>query len=280
MSNTALARPRRSRPSILAAKAAAEPPRREFVQSIERGFAVIKAFSSQPESLTIADVSRRTGLSRAVSRRFLLTLAELGYVANDAGDFRLTPQVLDLGFTFLSTMRLPYVAEPVMQELVSTLQESCSVSVLDGEDIVYVARVPAKRIMSIALAVGTRLPAYPTSMGRVLLAALDPKAFDAYLAAATLRPLTSRTITDKLQLRRVVSKVRERGWAAVDQEVEMGLRSVLAPIRDSSGRTVAAINLSSHVSRVNLKDLKTRHLPAVIQAATRISAMLGAPART
>jgi IclR family pca regulon transcriptional regulator len=253
------------------------PSRREFVQSIERGFAVIKAFSSQIESLTIADVSRRTGLSRAVARRFLLTLEELGYVATDNRSFGLTPRVLDLGFTFLSTMRLPDVAQPVMEELVSALHESCSTSMLDGHEIVYVARVPAKRIMSIALAVGTRLPAYPTSMGRVLLAGLAPEDLERYMATATLRPLTPRTVTDKNELRKILAQVRERGWASVDQEVEMGLRSVSAPIRDRTGQTIAAINMSSHVSRVSLKDMRTHHLPAVVQAAGRISAMLGAP---
>jgi IclR family transcriptional regulator, pca regulon regulatory protein len=280
MANSPQSRPLRPVPRARIARAGKNPPRREFVQSVERGFAVIKAFSSQTESLTIAGVSRRTALSRAVSRRFLMTLGELGYVASDGGMFRLTPRVLDLGFTFLSTMRLPDVAQPVMEELVSTLHESCSVSVLDGQEIVYVVRVPAKRIMSIALAVGTRLPAYPTSMGRVLLAALEPVALDEYLAAATLRPLTPRTITDKAQLRRVIGQVRERGWASVDQEVEVGVRSVAAPIRDRTGRTVAAINISSHVSRVNLKELRGRHLPIVIEAAGRISAMLGAPARS
>jgi IclR family pca regulon transcriptional regulator len=256
---------------------AGSPIRREFVQSIERGFAVIKAFSSQTESLTIADVSRRTALSRAVARRFLLTLGDLGYVATDGRSFRLTPRVLDLGFTFLSTMRLPNVAQPVMEELVSALHESCSVSMLDGQEIVYVVRVPAKRIMSISLAVGTRLPAYPTSMGRVLLAGLEPPELEHYLAAAVLRPLTPKTVIDKGELRRIVAQVRERGWCSVDQEVEVGLRSVAAPIRDRSGRTIAAINMSSHVSRISLKDMRAQHLPAVIQAAARISASLGAP---
>ena len=265
------------RPAAAPARHEEGSVRREFVQSIERGFAVIKAFSSQTESLTIADVARRTSLSRAVARRFLLTLGELGYVASDNRSFRLTPRVLDLGFTFLSTMRLPDVAQPVMEELVATLHESCSVSMLDGHEIVYVVRVPAKRIMSISLAVGTRLPAYPTSMGRVLLAGLLPPELEQYLATAVLRPLTPRTVIDRSELRGIVARVRERGWSSVDQEVEMGLRSVAAPIRDRSGRTIAAINLSSHVSRVSLKDMRAAHLPAVINAAGRISAMLGAP---
>lgn len=251
--------------------------RHEFVQSMARGFAIIKAFSGQPEALTIADVARRTGLSRAVSRRFLLTLEELGYVTSGGTMFRLTPRVLELGYTFLSTMRLPDLAQPVMEEVVTTLHESCSVSVLDAHDIVYVARVPSKRIMSIALAVGTRLPAYATSMGRVLLADLPPPTLDAFFRHTELRRLTERTVTDVTQLRRLLVEVRDRGWASVDQEVEVGVRSVAAPIRDRSGRTIAAINVSSHASRVNLKDMRTRHLPVVIDAARRISALLGSP---
>jgi len=253
------------------------PIRREYVQSIARGFAVIKAFSGQADSLTIAGVAQRTGLSRAASRRFLLTLKALGYVASDAGAFRLTPRVLDLGFTFLSTMKLPDVAQPVMEEVVSTVHESCSISVLDGVDVVYVARVPAKRIMSISLAVGTRLAAYPTSMGRVLLAALEPESLDRYFTSVTLRPLTSRTITNVSKLRSILEQVREQGWALVDQEMELGIRSVAAPIHDRSGKPIAAINISSHASRVNLKDMRVRHLPLVLQAAARISQMLGAP---
>lgn len=253
------------------------PARHEYVQSIARGFAVIKAFSGQADSLTITDVAQRTGLSRAASRRFLLTLKDLGYVAHDAGTFRLTPRVLDLGFAFLSTMKLPDVALPVMEEVVSKLHESCSISVLDGGDIVYVARVPAKRIMSIALAVGARLPAYPTSMGRVLLAGLDSESLDRYFGMVTLRPLTKRTVTSVAKLRRIVKQVREQGWALVDQEVELGLRSVAAPIRDRSGQTIAAINISSHASWINLKDMRVRHVSLVLQAAAQISKMLGAP---
>jgi len=264
------------RPTAAGGREAAREGRQEFVQSMARGFAVIKAFSSQPDALTIADVARRTGLSRAVSRRFLLTLADLGYIAAADGVFRLTPRVLELGYTFLSSLRLPDVAQPVMEQVVDTLHESCSVSVLDATDIVYVARVPAKRIMAINLAIGSRLPAYPTSMGRVLLAALSPAALDGYFARAELKPLTDRTITSPDELRRVIAQVRERGWAMVDQEVEVGVRSVAAPIVDRSGRTVAAVNVSSHASRVNLKDMRARHLPLLLEAARRISAALGA----
>lgn len=238
---------------------------------------MIRAFSSAPGALTIADVARRTGLSRAVARRFLLTLQELGYVACDDGMFRLTPRVLDLAYAFLSAMRLPDLAQPLMEDIASTLHESCSVSVLDGQDIVYVARVPSKRIMSINLAIGSRLPAYATSMGRVLLSGLDAAALDRYLHDARLERLTDRTVTSPAELRRILAQVRERGWALVDQEVEVGVRSVAAPVRDRSGRTVAAINVSSHAARVSLRDLRSRHLPVVLRAAAQISAMLGAP---
>lgn len=250
-------------------------PRHEFVQSMARGFAVIKAFSTQLDALTISDVARRTSLARAVARRFLMTLEQLGYMRSQDGLFRLTPRVLDLGYTYLSTMRLPDVAQPVMEEVVATLHESCSVSVLDADDVVYVARVPTRRIMTINLAVGSRLPAYPTSMGRVLLAGLPPADLDAYFSRAQLRALTERTVTDPAELRRILEHVRDRGWAMVDQEVELGVRSVGVPIRDRSGRTVAAINVSSHASRVNLKEMRARHLPVVIDAARRISASLG-----
>lgn len=253
--------------------------RREYVQSISRGFAVIKSFSGRPDALTITSVAERTGLSRAVSRRFLLTFKELGYVSAEDGLFRLTPRVLDLGFTFLSTMRLPGVAQSTMEEVAATVHESCSISVLDGTDIVYVARVPTKRIMSISLSIGARLPAYPTSMGRVLLAGLDSAGLDRYLSEVTLEPLTPRTVTSKQQLRRILDEVREQGWAMIDQEVEVGLRSVAAPIRDHSRRTTAAINISSHVSRVTMKELRNRHLPIVLQSADRISELLGGPSR-
>jgi IclR family pca regulon transcriptional regulator len=261
-------------------KAPEQSARREYVQSIDRGFAVIKSFSGRADALKITDVAERTGLSRAASRRFLLTLKELGYISADGGLFRLTPRVLDLGFTFLSTMRLPDIAESIMEKVVATVHESCSITVLDGMDIVYVARVPAKRIMSISLAVGARLPAYPTSMGRVLLAGLDAASIDRYLSEVIPERLTARTVTSKAQLRRILDEVREQGWAVIDQEVEVGVRSVAAPIRDYSGRTTAAINISSHASRVTMKELRERHLPLVLQAADRISGLLGAPPRS
>jgi IclR family pca regulon transcriptional regulator len=252
-------------------------PGSEFVQSVSRAFAVMRAFDRDHPTLTISDVARRTGLTRAAARRFLLTLQDLGYIQSTDGEFRLSLRVLDLGYTVLSTFALPEIAQPVMEEVTATLHESCSVSVLDGSDIVYVARVPTKRIMTVNLAVGSRLPAYATSMGRVLLAYLAPEALDEYLRTTPLVPLTSRTVCDQRVLRQILTQVRERGWAVADQEVEEGVRSVAAPIRDRSGRVTAAINASAHATRASVRKLREHFLPVLLDAARRISTSLGAP---
>jgi IclR family transcriptional regulator, pca regulon regulatory protein len=252
---------------------------REHVQALERGFAVIKAFSAEAPALTIAELASRTGLTRAAARRYLLTLQKLGCVLQTGVTFALTPRVLDLGFAYLSTMSLATVAEPWMENVVETLHESCSVSVLDGHDIVYVARVPAKRIMSINLVVGSRLPAHATSMGKVLLAHLPEHELDGWLQSASLRPLTKRTIADEATLRRVLRDVREQGWAMADGESEEGVRSVAAPLRDRAGLVKAAINVSAHASRVSVQDLKRRHLPVLLEAARSISSSFGASIR-
>jgi IclR family pca regulon transcriptional regulator len=249
----------------------------EFVQSVGRAFAVIRAFDREHPALTISDVARRTGLTRAAARRFLLTLQELGYVQSTDGEFRLSLRVLDLGYTVLSTIALPEIAQPVMEEVTAKLHESCSVSVLDGSDIVYVARVPTKRIMAVSLAIGSRLPAYATSMGRVLLAHLPPESLDAFFRGAKLLRLTPRTVADEKALRQILIQVRERGWALVDQEVEEGVRSVAAPIRDRSGRVTAAINASAHATRASVRKLRESFLPVLLDAARRISTSLGAP---
>ena len=186
---------------------------REYVQGLQRGFAVIKAFGADAQALTIADVAARTGLTRAVARRYLLTLGELGCAVHNGSQFRLTPRVLDLGFTYLSTINVADVSQPFMERVVEKLHESCSVSVLDGHDCVYVGRVAAKRIMSINLVVGSRLPAHATSMGKVLLAHVSPPELDGYFATAPLQRLTKRTICDETTLRRALREVKERGWA-------------------------------------------------------------------
>jgi IclR family pca regulon transcriptional regulator len=252
-----------------------------FVQSLERGLTVIRAFGAEDPELTLSDVARRTGLTRAAARRFLLTLADLGYVRSDGRMFALTPRVLELGYSYLSSLTLPEVAEPHLERLAAEVRESSSVSVLDGDDIVYVGRVPTSRIMRVSINVGTRFPAYATSMGRVHLAALGDDALDAYLARAELRPLTAHTVKTAAALRSLLEEVRAQGWAFVDQELEEGLRSIAAPIRDRAGHVVAAVNVSAHASRASTDDVQRVLLPPLLATAQRIEADLRdvAPAR-
>jgi IclR family pca regulon transcriptional regulator len=246
----------------------------EFVQSLERGLAVIRAFDSERPSLTLSDVARETSLSRASARRFLHTLVELGYVATDGREFSLRPAVLDLGYSYLSSLTLPEIAMVHLRELSAQVGESSSVAVLDGADIVYVARVATRRIMSAAISVGTRFPAYATSMGRAVLAHAEPAVLDAYLASTELAPLTSRTITKQRNLRAELVRVREQGWALVDQELEEGLRSVAAPLRDGAGRVVAAVNVSAPVRRGEIAEILEHLLPPLLKAAAAIEADL------
>jgi len=247
----------------------------EFVQSLERGLAVIRAFDKDHPQLTLSEVAAITGVTRAAARRFLLTLVRLGYVRADGRVFSLSPRVLELGYAYLSSLSLPQVALPHLEALVAEVNESSSVSVLDGPDVVYVARVPTLRIMTVAISVGTRFPAYATSMGRVLLANLLDEDLEAYLEKVQLDRLTNRTVTSRSALKAELSRVRAQGWALVDQELEEGLRAVAAPIRDRAGRVVAAINVSAHASRTSLESMRRTLVPPLVAAAARISADLG-----
>jgi IclR family transcriptional regulator, pca regulon regulatory protein len=247
----------------------ASPRDGAFVQSLERGLVVIRALSS-PEPQTLSDVARATGLSRAAVRRFLLTLWQLGYVRDVDGRFALTPRVLELGYAYLSSLTLPEVAQPHLERLVATVHESSSVSVLDGADVVYVARVPTRRIMSVTISVGTRFPAYATSMGRVLLAGLPDEQVDEILTGSDLRKLTPATIQSPRKLHEEIDRVRRQGYAIVDQELETGLRSIAAPLHDSRGSVVAAINLSTQASRTTVSDMKRRLQPALHATAAAI----------
>jgi IclR family pca regulon transcriptional regulator len=244
-----------------------------FVQSLERGLAVIRAFDGDHRQLTLSDVARRTELPRAAARRFLLTLVELGYVRTDGRLFSLRPRVLDLGYAYLSSTSLPEVAQPYLEDLVARVHESCSVSVLDGEDIVYVARVSTKRLMTVAINVGTRFPAYATSMGRVLLAARPPAERAAYLRTARLEPLTLHTVTDPDRLADVLAEVADQGFALLDQELEEGLRSIAVPVHDASGGVVAAMNVSASARRTP-EAIRTELLPPLRQAAREIESDL------
>ncbi len=256
------------------------PRNSDFVQSLDRGLAVIRSFGPDRERLSLSEVARATGLTRAAARRFLLTLVKLGYVRSDGREFSLRPRVLELGYAYLSGLALPDVAAPHLEELVARLHESSSISVLDGHHVVYVARVPTKRIMTVAISVGTRFPAYATSMGRVLLAALSPDEFDRYLAEATFEPLTARTVTDPGRLREVIGDVARQGYAIVDQELEEGLRAVAAPIRGAPDVGSAAINVSAHAARVSIASLRGDILPALLDTAKAIEADLQAQGGT
>jgi IclR family pca regulon transcriptional regulator len=254
------------------------PRSSDFVQSLGRGLQVIRTFGPEHQQMTLSDIARATGLTRAAARRFLLTLTALGYVRNDGRSFSLTPRVLELGYAYLSGLTLTEVAEPHVEDLVERVHESSSVAVLDEAHIVYVVRVPTRRIMTVAISVGTRFPAYATSMGRVLLAGLDPAEFERRLQQVVLEPLTRHTVTDTERLREMIVQVRSQGFATTDQELEDGLRSVAAPIRDRSGTVIAAINASAQAQRVSMDRLRREVLPEVLEAARRIEADLAAHA--
>lgn len=231
---------------------------REYVQSFARGLAVIRAFDADHPRLTLSEVAARAGVTRAAARRFLLTLEDLGYVRAVGRDFTLTPRVLELGFSYLSALRLPEIAQPHLERLSRDVDESVSAAVLDGDDIVYIARVPTRRIMSVDITIGTRFPARRTSMGRVLLAALDP---------------ADRPDADP-ELAAELDRVAAQGWAIVDAGLEPGLRSVAAPLHGGDGRVVAAVNISTTASRVTLERLRAEHLPALLGATSAIDAEL------
>lgn len=253
---------------------AAPKPGDTYVQSFARGLAVIRSFSAEAPSQSLSDVAARTGLTRAGARRILLTLEALGYVECQTRQFRLTPKILDLGFAYLSSLPWWNLAEPVMEALAAEVKESCSVAVLDGSELVYVLRVPAHKTMSINLGVGSRLPAYCTSMGRVLLAGLPPEELRRRLGASALKARTPRTVVDPQALEVLIGQVREQGWCLVDQELEEGLVSLAAPICDRSGRTIAALNVSGQADRTPPARLQEHVLPKLRSAANRISHLL------
>ena len=247
-----------------------------FVRSLAKGLQVIEAFGEEKSSHTLSDIARATGLTRATARRLLHTLVRLGYAEHEDKRFSLSPRVLNLGYSYLTSLGLWNVAEPFMEDLVSVVKESCSASVLDGFDVVYVARVPTRaRIMSITLNIGTRLPCHATSMGRVLLAGLPEDQLEHFLGGLPLEAYTDHTVTDPDELREIVGKVRRQGWALVDQELELGLRSVAVPLLDRTMRVFAAVNVSAHTSRASVKDIKSSILPELQKCARLINRAYG-----
>jgi IclR family pca regulon transcriptional regulator len=250
----------------------------DFMASFARGLAVIRAFSGGTGRRTIGGLAQTTGLSRAAVRRCLYTLHQLGYVGLDEGrHYVLRPKILALGYAFLSSSSLVVSAKPILEQVSATVHESCSMAVLEGDSIVYVARsASSRRLMAIDLGVGSRLPAYCTSMGRVLLAGLAPGELDSYFAKLVPIAYTERTVVVRNELRRVVDEVARKGFALVDQELELGLRSMAVPVRDVSGNVVAALNISTHASRVTADELETRGLPALLAAAQELTLALPA----
>jgi IclR family pca regulon transcriptional regulator len=247
----------------------AKPPSGDpnFMVSLARGLSVIRAFSEDRRALTISQVSQTTGLSRAAARRCLYTLRELGYVAEAERRFTLQPRVLTLGQAYLSSTPLAVMAQPFLDAVSSTLGESCSAAILDGDDIVYVCRSAERRIMSISIFVGTRMPAYCTSMGRVLLANLPPDELDRYLSRVKLVARTGKTLISTTKLRKTLQAVRSDGYAVLDQELEIGLRSIAVPVRSPRGNIVAAVNIGANATRVTLETMQTRFLTALRRCA-------------
>ncbi|WP_173922269.1 IclR family transcriptional regulator C-terminal domain-containing protein [Agromyces sp. Marseille-P2726] len=254
----------------------------DFVQSLARGLAVIRAFDADHAEQTLSEVSRRAGMPRAAARRFLRTLEALGYVRATDGTagsaagvrFTLTPRVLELGFSYLSALSLPEIVQPHLERLSREVDESVSAAVLDGTDIVYIARVPTRRIMSVRITIGTRFPAHATSMGRVLLAAMPESEAIAMLEASDLSALTARTMTDVAAMSAELRRVREQGWAMVDGELEPGLRSVAAPVHGRDGAVVAAVNVSTSATRDTVEHVTGEYLPRLLATAAAVDAEL------
>jgi IclR family pca regulon transcriptional regulator len=246
----------------------------DFVVSLARGLKVIEAFEGHTEGQTVADVSRTTNLSRAAVRRSLITLELLGYVESSGRNYRLKTRVLKLGFSYLSSNSLPAIAQPTLERITEFVHESSSLSVLDGEQIVYIGRSTAKRVMAVGLSVGSRLPAYCTSMGRVLLAALPETELAAYLKNLNLKPLTVKTITNRDLLGEIIRRVGSDGFALTDEELELGLRSIAVPVRSNQNRVIAAMNIGVHAARVSAAEMIHRFLPILQEQAAALTSLL------
>lgn len=242
----------------------------ETVRAFERGLRVIRSFGAQGAPMTLAEVSRAADLNRATARRLLLTLEESGYVRRSGDRFTLTPRVLDLGYAYLASFGVPQLALPYLEQLSEQVHEASSVGVLDGAHVVYVARVPANRVMTVSIGLGTRFPAHRTSLGQVLLAALEPDQVAAIWAVSDRSNPTPRTVASLDDLQRRLEETRAQGYALVDQELEMGVRSIAAPLHDAAGRTVAAVNVSTHASRTTKAELQQRFVPALLRTAREI----------
>lgn len=245
-----------------------------FMTSLARGLAVVKAFSDQRRAMTIAQLSHKTGIPRAAVRRCLYTLKQLGYADSEANNFYLKPKILSLGYSYLSSTPLTIAAQPCLNQLSRTLNESCSLAVLESDEVLYISRSQTSRVLSVALSAGNRLPAYCTSLGRVLLAGLPEAELDAYFARTKLVAYTDRTVVSEERLREILASVRQKGYAVVEEELEIGLRSMAVPIRGASGSTMAALNVGAQTSRMTRSMVEQSFLPALLNAASELSVLL------
>jgi IclR family pca regulon transcriptional regulator len=259
--------PRRTRSSAFE-----ESP--DFVQSLARGLSIVRAFDREHPALSLSEVAARVGLARAAARRCLLTLQHLGYVGLRGRSFFLLPRVLELGYSYLSSLDLTDLAQRAMEDLSRQTGQSCSLALLDAHDIVYVVRVPVRRIMSIALNVGARLPAFATSMGRVVLADFPVEELDEWLGGASLTAITPHTRATPPALREELARVRAQGYALVAQELELGLLSIAVPIHGANRRVIAGLNVSMPYADINRQIAVKRMLPALREAQAAIESAI------
>jgi IclR family transcriptional regulator, pca regulon regulatory protein len=246
-----------------------------FILSLARGLEVLETFEGRTDGQSVADIARVTGLSRAAVRRLMITLEQLGYAEYVGRVYRLKTRVLRLGFSYLTSTSLPTIAQPILEQITDTVHESSSMSVLDGDEIVYLARSAAKRVMSVGLSVGSRLPAYCTSMGRVLLASLTDDDLTSYLERVELKLLTEKTVANKDLLYEIIRRARAEEFALSDEELELGLRSIAVPVRNRQNRVVAAINICAHAARVSTGEMIERLLPVLQENSRTLVHLIG-----
>ncbi|MGK5077297.1 IclR family transcriptional regulator domain-containing protein [Janthinobacterium sp. HLX7-2] len=252
----------------------APPASRDLIAGLEKGLQVIVAFDQERSRLNIAEVAERTGLTRAAARRYLITLTHLGYMRHENKLFSLTPMVLRLGQSYLHSARLPRMVQPLLYRLAYSLGEAASAGVLDHDQLVCVAAVSAGQLVSATLQPGTRVPAYCTANGRMLLASLPQEQIEAFLARAQPEQITEHTIVNKERLALEIARARARGYALVDQELELGLRTIAVPLRNFRGEVVAAMNISVHAGRMPIEQMVERYLPALIKIQVELNALL------
>lgn len=245
-----------------------------FMTSLARGLAVIRAFADSRRSLTIAQISQKTGIPRAAVRRCLHTLKQLGYADADVNNFSLRPKILTLGYSYLSSTPLTVSSQPYLNNISRSLGESCSLAVLDEGEVLYVARSAASRVMSVALNTGSRLPAYCTSLGRAMLAHLSDDQLKAYFDKVKLRAMTDKSVVSQKRLREILAGVRENGYALIDEELEVGLRSIAVPVRGATGNVLAALNVGVQAARFTPRQMEEQFLPALRRGAEELSILL------